>query len=577
MSKNPTNKTNLKNLTDLTSPTDNISPGPINSGDFSNWREPESEKDEEEITKYDHASGLGTSLSALPGRSSEMTTAPIMGKRLSRRETFTVDNGPAAEHAYDSVRQDASKGGRDAKVWNGTPATLKDHLRWFEHKAADCAVHPSDMVRIYLEYVDSRKVETLEGYENDSRENFKRQIEGNYRGRLDQRLADVDGFRAFSAKWSTRKLVLFEDLIEMKEELQVLTKRISRRMGDIAAKSLANEFFFKSLIPKQREELQLELISNKVVYPESDYPPMKEMLDILHGCVSIDNVVATNVRESLNPDVETNAQLIEREVIARQAYLERQRQPQARSMYLFGPEIFTKASMTEAKTPGVGVKTLTSPAADDTNIDDLVQKIESLEIAAAQGLAVQDYNHAEAKYRGYRARLMAANEKVAGMYPVSLAQLVPQVACVSQLRLDADMREDDIFYEINKLNGEIVSEANNAFQGMSELMRAHRGRYRQLPQWKHLYARAIAKVPELGQLNLLKPMTVSDTYRRPSPSSAFSSGCPFCGKPGHMARRCRTAEDLVNSKQPLIKMGERWYAAINPNDLTERVGLKRRH
>lgn len=109
MSKNPTNKTNLKNLTDLTSPTDNISPGPINSGDFSNWREPESEKDEEEITKYDHASGLGTSLSALPGRSSEMTTAPIMGKRLSRRETFTVDNGPAAEHAYDSVRQDASK------------------------------------------------------------------------------------------------------------------------------------------------------------------------------------------------------------------------------------------------------------------------------------------------------------------------------------------------------------------------------------------------------------------------------------------------------------------------------------
>lgn len=85
MSKNPTNKTNLKNLTDLTSPTDNISPGPINSGDFSNWREPESEKDEEEITKHDHASGLGTSLSALPGRSSEVTTAPIMGKRLSRR------------------------------------------------------------------------------------------------------------------------------------------------------------------------------------------------------------------------------------------------------------------------------------------------------------------------------------------------------------------------------------------------------------------------------------------------------------------------------------------------------------
>lgn len=205
------------------------------------------------------------------------------------------------------------------------------------------------------------KVETLEGYEDDSRENFKRQIEGNYRGRLDQRFADVDGFRAFSAKWSTRKLVLFEDLIERKEELQVLTKRISRRMGDIAAKSLANEFFFKSLIPKQREELQLELISNKVVYPESDYPPMKEMLDILHGCVSIDNVVATNVRESLNPDVETNAQLIEREVIARQAYLERQRQPQARSMYLFGPEIFTKASMTEAKTPGVGVKTLDIP------------------------------------------------------------------------------------------------------------------------------------------------------------------------------------------------------------------------
>ncbi|KAE8540244.1 hypothetical protein D1P53_004184 [Cryptococcus gattii VGV] len=555
MSKNATNKTNLK-----TSPTDNISPGPINSGGFSNWREPESGKDEDEITEHDHASSLGTSLSALPGRSLEVTTAPIMGKRLSRRDTFTVNNGPSAEHAYDSVRQDASKvqryenthkpykdsrmpnpGGRDAKVWNGTLATLKDHLRWFEHEAADCAVHPSDMVMTYLEYVDSRKVEALEGYENDSRENFKRQIEGNYHGRLDQRLADVDDFRAFSAKWSTRKLVLFEDLIERKEELQVLTKGISGRMGDIAAKSLANEFFIKSLIPKQREELQLELIHNKVVYPKSDYPPMKEMLDILHGWVSIDNVVATNVRESLNPDVETNAQLIEREVIARRAYLERQRQPQARPMYLSGSETFTRASMTEAQTPGVGVKTLTSPAAADTNIDDLIQKIESLEIAAAQGLAVQDYNHAKAKYRGYRARLFAAKEKVAGMYP---------------LRLDADMREDDIFYEINKLSGEIVCEANYVFQEMNELMRTHRGRYRELPQWKHLYARAIAKVPELEQLNLLKPMTVSDTYRRPAPSSASLQVVTFV---------------------PLIKMGERWYAAINPNDLTERVGLKRRH
>lgn len=92
---------------------------------------------------------------------------------------------------------------------------------------------------------------------------------------------------------------------------------------------------------------------------------------------------------------------------------------------------------------------------------------------------------------------------------------------------------------------------------MSELMKAYRGRYRELPQWKHLYVRAIAKVPGLEQLNLLKPMMAPDTYRRPAPLSAFSSGCRFCGKPGHMARQCRPAEDLVNSKQPLIKMGER--------------------
>lgn len=154
----------------------------------------------------------------------------------------------------------------------------------------------------------------------------------------------------------------------------------------------------------------------------------------------------------------------------------------------------------------------------------------------SQGLVGQDYNNAEAKYRGYRAKLLAANEKVAGMYPVSLTQLAPQVVRVPQLRLDADMREDDIFCEINKLSGEIISDANNVFQEMSELMKTYRGRYRELPQWKHLYVRAIAKVPGLEQLNLLKPMMASDTYRRPAPLSAFSSGCRFCGKPGHMAR-----------------------------------------
>ena len=180
MSKIPTNETNLRNPTDLTSPTDNLPTGPITSGDFSNWREPESEKDEDEITKHDHASGLGTSLSALPGRSPEVTTAPIMGGRLSRRDTFIVDNGPAAEHVYASVRKDAYKvqryestckpyksrmpnpGGRDANVWDGTSATLNDDLRWFEREAADCAVHSPDMIRICLEYFDSRKVEALE-------------------------------------------------------------------------------------------------------------------------------------------------------------------------------------------------------------------------------------------------------------------------------------------------------------------------------------------------------------------------------------------------------------------------------
>ncbi|OWZ77974.1 hypothetical protein C365_03733 [Cryptococcus neoformans Bt85] len=78
---------------------------------------------------------------------------------------------------------------------------------------------------------------------------------------------------------------------------------------------------------------------------------------------------------------------------------------------------------------------------------------------------------------------------------------------------------------------------------MGELMKAYRGRYRELPQWKHLYVRAIAKVPGLEQLNLLKPMMASDTYRRPAPLSAFSSGCRFC--------------------------------VTNPNDLTESVELKR--
>lgn len=298
-------------------------------------------------------------------------------------------------------------------------------------------------------------------------------------------------------------------------------------------------------------------------------------MTFLHEWVSIDDVVTTNVRESLNPDVETNAQLIEREARARRAYLDRQHQPKAQPMYLSESEAATKISKAEAQTPSVGDKTTAFANAADTNIDDLIQKIESLEIAAIQGLVGQDYNSAEAKYRGYRARLLAVNEKVAGMYPVSLTQLAPQVARVSQLQLDADMREDDIFYEINKLSGKIISDTNNVFQEMSELMKAHRGRYRELPQWKHLYARAIAKVPELEQLNLLRPMTASDAYRRPASSPAFPSGCHFCGKPGHMARRCRAAEDLVNSKQPLVKMGERWYAVTNPNDLTESVELKR--
>lgn len=146
----------------------------------SNWCEPESEKEKNETTKHDHASGLGTSLSALPGRSPEVTTAPNMGRRLSRRDTFIVDNGPAAEHVYASVRKDAYKvqryestckpyksrmpnpGGKDANVWDGTSATLNDDLRWFEREAADCAVHSPDMIRICLEYFDSRKVEALE-------------------------------------------------------------------------------------------------------------------------------------------------------------------------------------------------------------------------------------------------------------------------------------------------------------------------------------------------------------------------------------------------------------------------------
>lgn len=148
-------------------------------------------------------------------------------------------------------------GGRDAKVWDGTPATLKDHLRWFEHEAADCAVHPSDMINIFLEYVDSRKVEALEGYKADSWEDFKRQLEDNYRSRLDHRLADADDFNAFSARWSIRKLVLLEDLIGRKEggASALDQKDYSQRMGDTAAKSLANEYSFKSLIPEQRKDL----------------------------------------------------------------------------------------------------------------------------------------------------------------------------------------------------------------------------------------------------------------------------------------------------------------------------------
>lgn len=34
----------------------------------------------------------------------------------------------------------------------------------------------------------------------------------------------------------------------------------------------------------------------------------------------------------------------------------------------------------------------------------------------------------------------------------------------------------------NKLSGEVVSEANNVFQEMGELMKAYRGRYREFPQ-----------------------------------------------------------------------------------------------
>lgn len=162
----------------------------------------------------------------------------------------------------------SNPGGRDAKIWDGTPATLKDYLRWFEREAADCAVHPSDMINIFLEHVYSRKVEALEGYEADSWEDFKRQLEDNYRSHLDHRLADVYDFKAFSARWSIRKLVLLEDLIGRKEELQLLTKRISQRMGDTAAKSLANEYFFKSLIPEQRKDLQLELIRSRVGIPK---------------------------------------------------------------------------------------------------------------------------------------------------------------------------------------------------------------------------------------------------------------------------------------------------------------------
>lgn len=45
----PTNETNLRNPADLTSPTDNLPTGPITNGDFSNWREPESEKDKDEL------------------------------------------------------------------------------------------------------------------------------------------------------------------------------------------------------------------------------------------------------------------------------------------------------------------------------------------------------------------------------------------------------------------------------------------------------------------------------------------------------------------------------------------------
>lgn len=44
---------------------------------------------------------------------------------------------------------------------------------------------------------------------------------------------------------------------------------------------------------------------------------------------------------------------------------------------------------------------------------------------------------------------MATNEKITGMYPARLTQLNPQLACVFHLRLDAELREDDIFYEIN--------------------------------------------------------------------------------------------------------------------------------
>jgi hypothetical protein len=406
---------------------------------------------------------------------------------------------------------------KGARIWTGTGPTLARHLDWFERKAKEAGLAEDERLEKWLEFVIVSKQDAIKGFTTGlSWQAAVALLKQYYPNRADEQPVSISDLLTYSSEQHAKPIVLWEDYISYNEGFYSIATKFSKQHIGRATlvNDLLDEHFFRGLPMEWQTKLSEWLQRSNKVRTQNTFPSMEDMKEGMASMLNIRDPVTNILRDAQNPGQPTSTELARQADEMVKSYESRLQRPQAE-------EIIVRSSGEVLAGSGIGVGngSRAATADNDFDIDDLVNKMNSLKVSYAQAQPLRQPVMAQ-EWRTYLARLTLVDHKKASEYSYDL----PSLSYHAEVQ-DAQRREPWA------QRGAGVNSSQSPYPAAYE---------------RRPLNEAPRDVPPHFASNL------NNQHSRPPPRAPFA--CHMCGEGGHGLKACPQAREW--ERRGVLVMGD---------------------